>query len=121
MRSRSTCDIKTGSSIPTIILVSISDEKPLHMRHAKAGCNDEGGIVSISDEKPLHMRRRHNTTPGLANMVSISDEKPLHMRHWDRLHAKYGNLKFQSQMRSRSTCDEQTGAQNNDIHDVSIS
>src|SRR6266487_1782073 len=41
----------------TISPVSISDEKPLHMRLAtiergRSGC----GWVSISDEKPLHMR-----------------------------------------------------------------
>src|SRR6266487_2607759 len=37
--------------------------------------------VSISDEKPLHMRRRHSQGYGhYHGDVSISDEKPLHMR-----------------------------------------
>ncbi len=62
--------------------VSISDEKPLHMRrwspYASPGCTN---IVSISDEKPLHMRHVGILPDSSYNVgVSISDEKPLHMR-----------------------------------------
>src|SRR6266571_1908497 len=59
MRSRSTCDYHCSLLILKISFVSISDEKPLHMRldiHNVVAC---AVGVSISDEKPLHMRRRH--------------------------------------------------------------
>src|SRR6266487_4054543 len=85
-------------------LVSISDEKPLHMRLNDIWDSTNHLFVSISDEKPLHMRLRtssgkgkHNgsfnlrreaaphATPKFSRIftslsVSISDEKPLHMR-----------------------------------------
>ncbi len=87
--------------------VSISDEKPLHMRQdlflpKKCHCcgfnlrreaaphatQDDCGVettkwsVSISDEKPLHMRLATNERGRSGwGWVSISDEKPLHMRH----------------------------------------
>src|SRR6266702_1424428 len=38
--------------------------------------------------------------------VSISDEKPLHMRLYVPSPSEQGQYRFQSQMRSRSTCDE---------------
>src|SRR6266851_1650368 len=86
--------------------VSISDEKPLHMRrHAsqiqsvakerfqsqtrsRSTCDMIGMsrlchviAVSISDEKPLHMRRNKRRSRMVeSQLVSISDEKPLHMR-----------------------------------------
>src|SRR6266487_1355937 len=85
--------------------VSISDEKPLHMRPQLDCIRVVISRVSNSDEKPLHMPHRstrplrrkvasfnlrreaapHATQssvcPLLAGqVVSISDEKPLHMR-----------------------------------------
>src|SRR5229473_216480 len=56
MRSRSTCDLSWFTVGTLCFLVSISDEKPLHMRHSVCPEQPDGGIVSISDEKPLHMR-----------------------------------------------------------------
>jgi len=89
-----------------VIAVSISDEKPLHMRRNKRRSRMvESQLVSISDEKPLHMRQllaargivhcagfnlRREAAPHATiepileatelSPVSISDEKPLHMR-----------------------------------------
>src|SRR5713101_2243443 len=82
MRSRSTCDNEHRKCSVDSLIVSISDEKPLHMRHHKSlepelrelvfqsqmrsrsTCdNQDAGVilrllfVSISDEKPLHMRQ----------------------------------------------------------------
>jgi len=43
-------------------------------------------LVSISDEKPLHMRLKKNVRYfHFSFFVSISDEKPLHMRHLSSL------------------------------------
>src|SRR5216683_457675 len=111
-------------------LVSISDEKPLHMRHGGCCLLLSIFFVSISDEKPLHMRQvgccmlshhgvlfqsqtRSRSTcdypwPLVSNTglrVSISDEKPLHMRHIVVRHTVLLLPLFQSQTRSRSTCD----------------
>src|SRR6266567_2900960 len=79
-RSRSTCD--SGILYPSSYLtfVSISDEKPLHMRQPDGHGGFDVHFVSISDEKPLHMRRQLNMDVATAQAVSISDEKPLHMR-----------------------------------------
>src|SRR6266699_2184993 len=63
-------------------------------------------VVSISDEKPLHMRL-HSQVVRVHSLhaVSISDEKPLHMRpRWLGAWEQEG-YQFQSQTRSRSTCD----------------
>src|SRR5713101_3564286 len=77
--------------------------------------------VSISDEKPLHMRPPYPWQGAHYLPVSISDEKPLHMRRI-RLYSRYSSRKqFQSQMRSRSTCDIISGADLLDIAAVSIS
>src|SRR6266704_1387662 len=83
MRSRSTCDKQVFQRAITVMRVSISDEKPLHMRRSQDGhsiwqiswfqsqmrsrstCDitqaqqeERINIVSITHEKPLHMRRR---------------------------------------------------------------
>src|SRR6266487_3045012 len=111
-------------------VVSISDEKPLHMRRDDWPGWKHVGRVSISDEKPLHMR--HKSAPSLVMSVprfnlrreaaphatkcggnlaggvlyvSISDEKPLHMRPANSIGDGDLELTFQSQTRSRSTCD----------------
>src|SRR6266487_3174133 len=80
-RSRSTCD---NGSLPWLGLapfVSISDEKPLHMRRiSPMKTMSMTHLVSISDEKPLHMRHSRVIQCCLLSHVSISDEKPLHMR-----------------------------------------
>ncbi len=104
-RSRSTCDQQSRTLCGSRKGVSISDEKPLHMRlvhtrrlpellivfqsqtRSRSTCDlvilDYRWslvYVSISDEKPLHMRL-HPTSPLCRRgSVSISDEKPLHMR-----------------------------------------
>src|SRR6266567_2948475 len=113
-------------------MVSISDEKPLHMRHPLAwitaelfpmfqsqmrsrstcdACNEwqpgKRKNVSISDEKPLHMRHSDEEKVLHVSLVSISGEKPLHMRQVEKvLNVRYQFRQFQSQMRSRSTCDK---------------
>ncbi len=110
--------------------VSISDEKPLHMRlslaareqywfksfnlrreaapHAtyrSTAYSAPSSFVSISDEKPLHMRHRKFDRLLDALEVSISDEKPLHMRQYCTALNGLQRSWFQSQTRSRSTCD----------------
>src|SRR6266700_2584488 len=64
--------------------------------------------VSISDEKPLHMRLCGFLSSFRRIKVSISDEKPLHMRRPVLTSTMPGGAPFQSQMRSRSTCDGKT-------------
>src|SRR6266705_673379 len=63
-RSRSTCDTSRRGYMVERLSVSISDEKPLHMRQQLV---IPTGIViqyvSISDEKPLHMRQRMFNIP----------------------------------------------------------
>src|SRR6266699_418300 len=56
-RSRSTCDHRTQPYRRLSSCVSISDEKPLHMRRHSTSNPTTARLVSISDEKPLHMRR----------------------------------------------------------------
>src|SRR5258708_33143536 len=80
MRSRSTCDTYYDDYRRTRIPVSISDEKPLHMRLCKRRVDNDAGFVSISDEKPLHMRRVPWLLAWLGGGASSSDEEPLHMR-----------------------------------------
>jgi len=128
-RSRSTCDAFLLRMKACPYPVSISDEKPLHMRLAVRPLPISGMSVSISDEKPLHMRLINNGVIYRTVVVSISDEKPLHMRPkstgplWTRTtcfnlrreaapHATRSSHtyappfnSFQSQTRSRSTCD----------------
>src|SRR6266516_3508289 len=87
------------------ISVSISDEKPLHMRHTSEWQYTHNERVSISDEKPLHMRPQLDCIRVVISRVSITDDKPLHMRHALAKGIKQMVDKFQSQTRSRSTCD----------------
>src|SRR6266487_2321379 len=71
--------------------------------NSRASCTS--GLVSISDEKPLHMRLLLSRS-GLCDLeVSISDEKPLHMRRIEGYSFSNQHAMFQSQTRSRSTCD----------------
>ncbi len=130
MRSRSTCDVLCLFIVGMELDVSISDEKPLHMRRessfpdagrlykfqsqmrSRSTCDGERAgkcigpfPVSISDEKPLHMRLCDSFRGEPFYSVSISDEKPLHMRPGLRSLPMFPMRWFQSQMRSRSTCD----------------
>ncbi len=125
MRSRSTCDTHNPTCFVDGLLVSISDEKPLHMRRggftvddwermmfqsqmrSRSTCDGEvcrrrivHCCVSISDEKPLHMRRSAQGRYPVILSVSISDEKPLHMRPNLNMRICSLHLLFQSQMRS---------------------
>src|SRR6266487_994955 len=60
--------------------------------------------VSISDEKPLHMRLGQFVPESRGAWgVSISDEKPLHMRRAGCYRTPQLSPPFQSQTRSRST------------------
>src|SRR6266700_737992 len=81
MRSRSTCDLDLHIPLCHDLPVSISDEKPLHMRRLILSASRFCCSVSISDEKPLHMRLIPDIVNGIISWL------------------------FQSQMRSRSTCD----------------
>src|SRR6266487_2034072 len=76
-----------------------------HATGSQIFCPFVFSIVSISDEKPLHMRHSPGRRRNRARKVSISDEKPLHMRQSDFGQWHYGGEEFQSQTRSRSTCD----------------
>src|SRR6266568_3606721 len=112
------------------IEVSISDEKPLHMRQvwnignigilaqfqsqtrSRSTCDDQNNFyclvisdVSISDEKPLHMRLTGD---------AASSKRPCRFNlrreaapHATQLRSAYKRATngFQSQTRSRSTCD----------------
>src|SRR5216684_3240917 len=81
MRSRSTCDLGCEGGYPFADLVSISDEKPLHMRRT-----ERVAILHASDVFQSQMRSRStcDASPPCQHytqmLVSISDEKPLHMR-----------------------------------------
>src|SRR5216683_116003 len=97
MRSRSTCDCGSDDAY-------IAEHR-----------------VSISDEKPLHMRRRSLFCPLSLGAVSISDEKPLHMRRCSICYGQNACKEFQSQMRSRSTCDHVTFEEGVSARAVSIS
>src|SRR6266487_6513939 len=141
-------------SLVCIIFVSISDEKPLHMRR-RADCSRcspfyrfnlrrEAAPHATACIQALHawiicfnLRReaaphatpsppllkrwitcfnlRREAAPhatsnqasfsGTGNNVSISDEKPLHMRLCSSRLVRCSSIEFQSQTRSRSTCD----------------
>jgi hypothetical protein len=92
-RSRSTCDAIYSSVHSTLISVSISDEKPLHMRHRDISTRFILFTpVSISDEKPLHMRpavprQAHEAvqSPGLRGIR----HKSLELGHGECLAAYY--------------------------------
>src|SRR5229473_2238027 len=108
MRSRSTCDIAYA---PSSLMVG-SFQSQMRSRSTcdslRTCAANSLQKVSISDEKPLHMRRAENWTSTRPRSVSISDEKPLHMRLGLHLLCNRLYLMFQSQMRSRSTCDHET-------------
>src|SRR6266700_1017436 len=80
-RSRSTCDVQVGEVVVPVTHVSISDEKPLHMR---LGVFDLGDVTetgfNLRREAAPHATRPTPSLPVLGSDVSISDEKPLHMR-----------------------------------------
>src|SRR6266699_327516 len=99
MRSRSTCDISLHHESPMRGWVSISDEKPLHMRPRGLPLPLARMRVSISDEKPLHMRLSEGLSRVQSFQVSISDEKPLHMRLGTLYMPGEPVPEFQSQMR----------------------
>src|SRR6266487_726680 len=101
--------------------VSISDEKPLHMRPQLDCIRVVISRVSISDEKPLHMRLYDNKSPEPNSLVSISDEKPLHMRPFRGQVSYRTHPSFQSQTRSRSTCDTEVRDRSEGKWPVSIS
>src|SRR6266851_3309824 len=80
-RSRSTCDMIGMSRLCHVIAVSISDEKPLHMRQLLAA----RGIVHCAGFNLRREAAPHATIEPILEAtelspVSISDEKPLHMR-----------------------------------------
>src|SRR5216683_2943010 len=82
MRSRSTCDVVVERNIKLEQYVSISDEKPLHMRLSVSKLPEVLAVLFQSQ-----MRSRSTCDVG------------------DQLRPIGFGLKFQSQMRSRSTCD----------------
>ncbi len=130
-RSRSTCDAE-----PFLIIsiqpacFNLRREAAPHATTSRTPLGYGNAPVSISDEKPLHMRLpssflleclvscfnlRREAAPhatqhllGLRwsfSVVSISDEKPLHMRLLIERSYTMQLTEFQSQTRSRSTCD----------------
>src|SRR6266566_4480280 len=80
-RSRSTCDRASDNQYRYWLNVSISDEKPLHMRRHMA-------VPVAFPAQGFNLRREAAPHATLCppveylsyNSVSISDEKPLHMR-----------------------------------------
>src|SRR6266567_3508788 len=105
-RSRSTCD--SGILYPSSYLtfVSISDEKPLHMRQPDGHGGFDVHFVSISDEKPLHMRQvcGRSSTHWLTSFNLRREAAPHATRGGIWLASPLSSM-FQSQTRSRSTCD----------------
>src|SRR5216683_1065821 len=81
MRSRSTCDPFVIEILIAKEIVSISDEKPLHMRLPRAR---DGRVVRYEFQSQMRSRSTCDLedAAGVAGayLVSISDEKPLHMR-----------------------------------------
>src|SRR6266487_3826065 len=105
-RSRSTCDHLSKLCWPYAYLVSISDEKPLHMRRPGSRPR-EASLRSFNLRREAAPHATSTTSAGLMPdvRVSISDEKPLHMRHGSLFRSSLDSSMFQSQTRSRSTCD----------------
>src|SRR6266568_2992953 len=105
-RSRSTCDNAMNVASHFCMMVSISDEKPLHMRQHTmqthqvffAGFQSQTRSRSTCDNRWSQLCNHKNR-------VSISDEKPLHMRPCIANARRSRYAWFQSQTRSRSTCD----------------
>src|SRR5713101_3481761 len=98
MRSRSTCDAFYIEDSQTYTQsFNLRSEAAPHATYNKRVLQSVENCVSISDEKPLHMRRRAKTLN-------------------DRLQKV-----FQSQMRSRSTCDFKMGTMKKQSMGVSIS
>src|SRR6266567_909521 len=129
-RSRSTCDCALPGPAWRPCRVSISDEKPLHMRRRwKAPWSLPEGEFQSQTRSRSTCDEEKPTAGELEVLVSISDEKPLHMQQTHHHHATLPwpgfNLRreaaphatpdtaslalivsvFQSQTRSRSTCD----------------
>src|SRR6266567_438410 len=107
-RSRSTCD--SDATVTGQLLDMFQSQT-----RSRSTCDEEKERmeltwktnVSISDEKPLHMRLTPGAWQGFHCIVSISDEKPLHMRLSNQASFSGTGNKFQSQTRSRSTCDRE--------------
>ncbi len=105
-RSRSTCDILNSFAASVNVYVSISDEKPLHMRRkrkapasrleqefqsqtrSRSTCDVVltlqvvGSVVrfNLRREAAPHATAYNSRASCTSGLVSISDEKPLHMR-----------------------------------------
>src|SRR6266487_7177499 len=106
-RTRSTCNKFCSWRRNAIVVVSISDEKPLHMRHrtiavwrqqsgqfqsqtrSRSTCDLRRTSEADQDGDGFQSQTRSRSTCdtiqrqycGTPLNVSISDEKPLHMRH----------------------------------------
>src|SRR6266487_4434802 len=126
--------------------VSISDEKPLHMRHevpvfrrsgsgwfqsqtrSRSTCDEKEPrgqkltrFVSISDEKPLHMRPPFPRAKEVVELCfNLRREAAPHATICAR-RAAFSFQRFQSQTRSRSTCDVELSTLWRMAHTVSIS
>src|SRR6266567_1050251 len=80
-RSRSTCDFRPQPQGALLAGVSISDEKPLHMRQEHPDVSLAGGIgFNLRREAAPHATLITHKLLWCLFYVSISDEKPLHMR-----------------------------------------
>src|SRR6266487_1474042 len=129
-RSRSTCDPWQNRQPGLFHVVSISDEKPLHMRlgtrlltpikmegfnlrrEAAPHATPYVYLDAIAQQRFQSQTRSRSTCDKITiaelearTKVSISDEKPLHMRQFISILSPVCLLMFQSQTRSRSTCD----------------
>src|SRR6266571_5128618 len=80
-RSRSTCDFVIVLAVLGDLLVSISDEKPLHMRRRRLCMGGElWRSFNLRREAAPHATAVYGQLQLHQRGVSISDEKPLHMR-----------------------------------------
>src|SRR5260370_855429 len=81
-RSRSTCDVCSIRRSWLRGQVSISDEKPLHMRRTLHGPHAYPlGCFNLRREAAPHATGQFLEFINSLGNVSISDKKPLHMRH----------------------------------------
>src|SRR6266516_2873344 len=88
------------------ISVSISDEKPLHMRLPSSFLLEcLVSCFNLRREAAPHATQHLLGLRWSFSVVSISDEKPLHMRLMIERRYTMQLIEFQSQTRSRSTCD----------------
>ncbi len=105
-RSRSTCDYNIMGNDVQVVSFNLRREAAPHATSSNTLASDSLISVSISDEKPLHMRLGQFVPESRGAWgVSISDEKPLHMRRAGCYRTPQLSPPFQSQTRSRSTCD----------------